>query len=40
MKEKIQLMNPDPDPVQKGPKIQGEFNSANSGLVDNYGKLR
>ena len=31
-------VNPDPDPVQKGPKIQGEFNSANSGLVDNYGK--
>lgn len=31
-------VDPDPDPVEKGPKIQGEFNSANSSLVDNYGK--
>ena len=31
-------VDPDPDPVQKGPKIKGSFNSANSGLIDNYGK--
>ena len=24
--------------VDKGPKIQGSFNTANSSLVDNYGK--
>ena len=32
------FIDPDPAPVQKGPKIQGSFNSANSNLVDNYGK--
>ena len=31
-------VDPDPAPVQKGPKIQGTFNSSNSNLVDNYGK--
>jgi antitoxin component YwqK of YwqJK toxin-antitoxin module len=37
-RKNVAYVDPDPAPVQKGPKIQGDFNSANSSLVDNYGK--
>ncbi len=30
--------DPNAEPIKKGPKIEGDFNGATGGLVDNYGK--